>query len=84
MDLVCVHCWHIKKLFVTKPEPSKLSVYKFNPVYRTSLVAEGKNLLELELTVDIIALVLSSVNNDLFIFFIVIGMCCEIKYVGIT
>ena len=38
----------------------------------------------MELTADIIFLFLSSVNIDLYIFFIVIGMGFEIKYVGTT
>ena len=41
-----------------------------------------KRLLGMELATDVIFLILSSVNNDLFIYIFVASVGCEIRYVG--
>ena len=48
------------------------------------LEANFKHLLEMELATDAIFLVLSSVNNDVFLYIFATGVGSEIRYVGIT
>ena len=51
-------------------------------LFSKHLEANFKCLLRMELESDVIFLVLSSVNNDLFIYIFVTSVSCEIRYVG--
>ena len=49
-----------------------------------NLKANFKNLFEKDLAIDVIFLVLLSVNNDLFIYIFATGVGCKTRYVSIT
>ena len=74
-DVVCDHLYHSKKFFVTNREHQALlsSLY----VHLTQCIellskhpeANFKYLLGMELATDVILLFLSSVTNDIFVYF---------------
>ena len=76
------------KIFLNKPRTllSSLYVHLIHCVKALSkhLKPNFKHLLEMELATDAIFLVLSSVNNDLFIYIFATGVRCKITCVGNT
>ena len=68
----CLWLYHAKKLSYKHPEPPKLSLYTFKPVWIATFKTPWgklKNLLGMKLTTDIILLSLPSVNNGIFVYF---------------
>ena len=78
IDLVCDHLHHTKGLLITNWEPSELSLYKFKPVWRITfetLWDKLQNLLGMKLTINVILLFLSAVNNNVIIYFFYVRRC---------
>ena len=53
-------------------------------LFSNHLEANFNHLLGMELTTEVIFLVLSSLDDDLFIYIFATGVGCEIKYIGTT
>ena len=73
LDLVYDHLYHSNRLLVTNQEPPELCPYTIKPVNRTTFETSwGKlqNLLEMKLTNDIILLLLSVVDDFIFVYFL--------------
>ena len=81
IDVVCGHLKHTKKCFVTK-----LYVYSIHCVKLLSKHPEAnfKHILGMQFAVDVIFVVLSSLNNDLIIYVFATVVGCEITYKGCT
>ena len=77
-----------QEIFCNKPRTLLSSLYVHSTqcveVLSKYLEANFKHLLEIELAIDAIFLVLSSVNNDLFIYAFATFVGFEIIYVGAT
>ena len=73
LDLVYHHLYHTNRFLVTNQEPTELCIYTIKPVSRTSFETSwGKlqNLLGMKLTNDIILLLLSVVDDFIFVHFL--------------
>ena len=81
IDVVRGHLKHTKKCFVTK-----LYVYSIHCVKLLSKHPEAnfKHILGMQFAVDVIFVVLSSLNNDLIIYVFATVVGCEITYKGCT
>ena len=72
VDLVCDHLKNAKINLTTNPESPELSLYALKPVCRTifeTFWGKLQNLLGMKLTTGVTLLLLSAVDNDLYIFF---------------
>ena len=71
INLVCDHLKNTEIKLVTNLEPPELSLYAFKPVWRTifeTLWGKLQNLLGMKLTTGVTLLLLSAVDNDIYIF----------------
>ena len=72
--------------FCSKPRTLLSFIYVYLipcvKLFSKHLEENFKSLLGMELTIDVIFLLLSSVNNDLFIYIFVTSVGCEFRYVG--
>ena len=85
------HFWpHLahQEIFCNKPRTLLSFIYvhltQWAKLLPKHLSANFKHLLWIELVTGVIFVVLSSVNNDLSIYVLATGVCCEIRYVGTT